>query len=110
MIIKSLPLLVSVFLKLKYVPLTVAFPTMCAISAYQHWRCEFESRSWQGVLDTTLCDQVCQWLGLWFSPGTLVSSTNKTDPHDITDILLKMHIQIYIIHKIHILTIRDPKS
>jgi hypothetical protein len=25
-----------------------------------------------------------------FSPGTLVSSTNKTDLHDITDILLKV--------------------
>jgi hypothetical protein len=24
----------------------------------------------------------------WFSPGTLVSSTNKTDRHDITEILL----------------------
>jgi hypothetical protein len=38
----------------------------------------FESCSWQGVLDTTLCDKVCQWLaaGHWFSP---VSSTNKTD-------------------------------
>ena len=37
----------------------------------------------QGVLDTTLCDQVCQWL----SP---VSSTNKTDRHDIIEILLKV--------------------
>ena len=40
----------------------------------------------------TLCDKVCQWLatGRWFSPGTLVSSTNKTDRHDITEILLKV--------------------
>jgi hypothetical protein len=32
------------------------------------------------------------WLvtGQWFSPGILVSSTNKTDPHDITEILLKV--------------------
>jgi hypothetical protein len=32
----------------------------------------------------------CQWLaaGRWFSLGTSVSSTNKTDCHDITDILL----------------------
>jgi len=45
-----------------------------------------------GVLDTTLCDQVCQWLVtcLWFSPYTLVSSTNKTDCHYITEILLKV--------------------
>ena len=28
--------------------------------------------------------------GLWFSPDTQVSSTNKTDHHDITEILLKV--------------------
>ena len=41
---------------------------------------------------TTLCDKVCQWLatGQWFSPGTPVSSTNKTFSHDITEILLKV--------------------
>jgi hypothetical protein len=46
----------------------------------------------QGVLDTTLCDKVCQWLtaGRWLSPGTPVSSTNKTDRHDITGILLEV--------------------
>jgi hypothetical protein len=46
----------------------------------------------QGVLDTTLCDKVCQWLatGWWFSPGITVSSTNKTDRHDITEILVKV--------------------
>jgi hypothetical protein len=45
----------------------------------------------QGVLNSTLCDKVCSWLatGRWFSPGTPVSSTNKTDSHDITEILLK---------------------
>ena len=34
---------------------------------------------------------VCQWLsiGRWLSPGTSVSSINKTDRHDITEILLK---------------------
>jgi hypothetical protein len=44
-----------------------------------------------GVLDTPLCDKVCQWLatGRCFSPGTPVSSTNRTDSHDITEILLK---------------------
>ena len=41
---------------------------------------------------TTLCDNICQWLatGRWFSPGTPVSSTNKTDCHGITEILLKV--------------------
>ena len=28
--------------------------------------------------------------GRWFSPGPLVSSTNKTDRHNITEILLKV--------------------
>ena len=41
---------------------------------------------------TTLCDKVCQWLatGRWFFPGPSVSFTNKTDCHDITEILLKV--------------------
>ena len=41
---------------------------------------------------TTLCDKVCQWCatGRWFSPGPPVSSTNKTDRHDIAEILLKV--------------------
>ena len=41
------------------------------------------------VLDTRICDKVCQWLatGRWFSPGTLVSPTNTTD---ITEILLQI--------------------
>jgi hypothetical protein len=28
----------------------------------------------------------------WFSPGSLVSSTNKADRHDITEILLKVKL------------------
>ena len=45
-----------------------------------------------GVLDTTIYDKVFQWLaaGQLFSPGTPVSSTNKTDLHDRTEILLKV--------------------
>jgi hypothetical protein len=42
-------------------------------------------------MDTTLCDKVCQWLATGrFSLGIQVSSTNKTDRHDITEILLKV--------------------
>jgi hypothetical protein len=39
----------------------------------------------------------CQWLatGRWFSPGTPVSSTNKTDRHDITEILLFVWLMIF---------------
>ena len=35
--------------------MVVAFANIYAISA-----CEYESHSWRVVLDTTLCDQVCQ--------------------------------------------------
>ena len=53
----------------------------------------------RGVLDTTLCDKVCQWLApnRWFSPGTPVSSTNKTDRHNITEILLKVAFNTIIL-------------
>jgi hypothetical protein len=60
--------------------MVVGFTTTYAISTYHHKRCEFESCTWQGVLDTTLCDKVCRWISL----GTAVSSTNKTARHDIT--------------------------
>ena len=46
------------------------------------------------LLDTTLCDTVCYVVtcgrSVGFFPGTLVSSTNKIDSHDITEILLKV--------------------
>ena len=59
------------------------FTTTYAISAYYHWCCEFESRSGRGVQH-----YVIKFVSdLWFS---LVSSTNKTDRHDITEILLKV--------------------
>ena len=63
-------------------------------SAYHHKSCEFQLRSWRGARDTTLRDIVCQRLetGRWFSPGTQVSSINKTHHDDIpvAEILLKV--------------------
>ena len=55
----------------------------------------------RGVFDITLCDKVCQWFtgGQWFSPGTPVSSTNKADHHDITEILLKVALNTINHHK-----------
>jgi hypothetical protein len=71
------------------------FTTTYAISSYH-----FESRSWRGVLDSTLYDKVCQWFvtGGWFSPGTAVFSANKTD---ITEILLKATLNTMPIHVNH---------
>jgi hypothetical protein len=47
----------------------------------------------RGILDTTLCDKVRKLLatGRWFSPSTLVSSTN------ITEILLKVALNMITI-------------
>jgi hypothetical protein len=55
-------------------------------------RCQFKSNAWQSILNTTLCDKVCQWLATvrWFPPCTPVSFTNKTYCHNITEILLKV--------------------
>ena len=48
-------------------------------------------RRW--VLETTLCDKVCQWL----ETGTPVSCTNKTDRYDIAEILLKVSLNTIIL-------------
>jgi len=44
---------------------------------------------------------VCQRIeiGWWFSPGILVSSTNTTDRHDITEILLKVALNTITINQ-----------
>jgi hypothetical protein len=73
--------------------MVVGFTTIYASSAYdQYKRYEFEPSSWWGVLDRTFYDQVCQWLaeGRWFSSDIPLSSSNKTDHHDIAEILLKV--------------------
>ena len=72
---------------------------------------EFENLPRWGVLDTTLCDKVCQWLatGQYFSPGTPVSSTNKTDRHDITEIFLCLRDIDRSFFKFHYLGIVNVK-
>ena len=40
--------------------MVVGFTITYAISAYHLYSCEFESSSWSDVLDTILCDNVCQ--------------------------------------------------
>jgi hypothetical protein len=56
---------------------------------------EFESRSGRGVqhyMIKFVSDM--RHDGTWFSAGTLVSSTNKTDRHDIIEMLLKVALNI----------------
>ena len=69
--------------------MVVGLITTYAISAYHHYSYEFE---WLGVLDTTLCNKICQGFatGLCFYS---VSSTNKIDHHNITEIMLKVGVK-----------------
>ena len=86
--------------------------TYQTISAYHQKYCEFDSHSWRGVLETTLCDKIWQWLaaGQWFSPGTPVSSTSKTDCHDITEILLKMVLNTITIDSTIVMSVKIFES
>ena len=67
-------------------------PTMGqATGKLDHLRLRFECTLFCNL--HYVCDKVCQWLtaGRWFSLWILLfPSTNKTDRHDITEILLKV--------------------
>jgi len=60
--------------------------TTCATDAYHHYSFEFKSRSWRGVSDLIAKNR-------WFSPGTVVSSTNKTDIHNITKTIVESDVK-----------------
>ena len=66
-------------------------PAHVELYAIQHYMIKFVSDLQQvgGFLYTTLYDKVCQWFATsrLFSP---VSSTNKTDCHDVAEILLQV--------------------
>ena len=68
--------------------MVVGFTTTSAICDYQ----QFKQRSYRCVIDTTVCDQVCQWLTTyqWYPLSPQFFSTNKTNSHDKTEILLKV--------------------
>ena len=59
----------------------------------------------RGVVDTTVCNTVCQSLvaGLWFSTDTSGSSKNKTDFHDIPEIVLKVTLNTITLTLTHIM-------
>jgi hypothetical protein len=57
---------------------------LCVISTYNEKRLNYDL-----VSDNIFCIAKSNFTW-WFSPGTLVFSTNKTDGHDMTEILLKV--------------------
>jgi hypothetical protein len=83
--------------------MVVGFIITYAIIAYHHLTLWVRTPLRRGVLDTALYDQVCQRLvtGQWLCPGTPVSSSDKTDHHDITEILLKMALKTIILSPNH---------
>ena len=74
------------------ISLKVALNTKKSNQSIKYFTLVLDEKYIWAVSDTILCDKVCQWLaaGWWFSLGTLVSSTNKTDCHDVTEIVLKV--------------------
>jgi hypothetical protein len=55
-----------------------------------HIDCTYHKETWHYMI------KFVEWLvtGRWFSLSTLVSSTNKTDCHDLTELLLKVALSI----------------
>ena len=60
------------------------------------------------VLDATLYDKLCQWLAAdrWLFPNSPVSSPNKTDNNDITEILLKVALSTITLSPLSICVLR----
>jgi hypothetical protein len=72
--------------------MVVGFTTTYAIHAYHHWSCEYESHSDEVY---SIQHYVIKFdsefvTDLWFSLDIPVPSTNKTDCHNISEILLKV--------------------
>ena len=72
--------------------MVVGFTTTCAIGAYHTKVVSSNHAHGEVYLIQHYVVKKIQWLatGRWFSPGTPVSSTNKTDRHDIIKMLLKV--------------------
>jgi len=58
--------------------MVLGFTTIYAIVAYHHWSCDFQSRSWRSVLDTTVC--YLRQVG-GFLQVLPVSTTSTSDRH-----------------------------
>jgi hypothetical protein len=62
---------------------------------YQAFDTSFKKKNdLQFMAKTISMCNITLYIGRWFSPDTPVSSTNKTDRHDIAEILLKVALNI----------------
>ena len=75
--------------------MVVGLTTTYTISAYHHWSCEFSIQHYV----KSFCQSFAT--GQWFSQGTPVFSTNKTDCLDITEILLKVALNTITLTLLH---------
>ena len=79
----------------KCLPIVLAIFSTCPLH-FASWDNVTHKCLWLEIFDINLplkeVYNVCQWLatGRWISPDTPVASTNKTDRHDITEILRKV--------------------
>ena len=72
--------------------MVVEFTPTNQISAHHHYRCEFESRKWRGVLDTTYLIKFVS--DLW--QVVVFSGCSGFLRHNITEILLKVALSTII--------------
>jgi hypothetical protein len=63
------------------------------VYSIQHYVIKFVSDLRQVAGFSPDTNKMTATTGLWVSAGTLVSSTNKSDSHDITEILLKVALK-----------------
>ena len=71
--------------------MVVGFTTTCAISAYHHWSCEFEFR----LGKVYSIHYAIKFVSDLSQVGGLLTvfSTNTSDYHDITELLLKVALK-----------------
>jgi len=63
-------------------------------------------------IESALKYVVYQWLatGRWFSPSTPVSTTNNTDCHDISEILLKVVLNTITLNQLRYVILRHQNK
>ena len=83
-------------------PVVVNFVDISGIVDHHYFQLSFHNT-------TEVCIPYYQWLagGRWFSP---VSSTNKTDHHDITEILLKVALNTITQPTLSIITLHPKRK